>query len=98
MSMEMEVMAPRHFSSFFMEFWGPGSIRSFKMGLRLGLSCLGCCWMLMLLAFVGGTMSLAFMGVATVIMILEKLPDIGHYISKPLGYVLIMSAGLNLVI
>ena len=54
--------------------------------------------MLMLLAFVGGTMSLAFMGLTTMIMILEKLPDLGHYISKPLGYVLIMSAGLNLVI
>ena len=84
--------------TFFMEFWGPGSMKSFKMGLRLGLSCLGCCWMLMLLAFVGGTMSLAFMGLATVIMTLEKLPDLGHYISKPLGYVLIMSAGLILVI
>ena len=84
--------------TFFMEFWAPGSRQSYKMGLRVGLSCLGCCWMLMLLAFVGGTMSLAFMGLATVIMILEKLPDLGHYISKPLGYVLIMSAGLNLVI
>ncbi len=84
--------------TFFMEFWAPGSMQSYKMGLRLGLSCLGCCWMLMLLAFVGGTMSLAFMGLATVIMILEKLPGLGHYISKPLGYVLIISAGLNLVI
>ena len=84
--------------TFFMEFWAPGSRQSYKMGLRVGLSCLGCCWMLMLLAFVGGTMSLAFMGLATMIMILEKLPDLGHYISKPLGYVLIMSAGLNLVI
>ena len=84
--------------AFFMEFWGPGSMTSLKMGLRLGLTCLGCCWMLMLLAFVGGTMSLAFMGLATVIMTLEKLPDLGHYISKPLGYVLIMSAGLNLLI
>ncbi len=84
--------------TFFMEFWAPGVLHSYKMGLRLGLSCLGCCWMLMLLAFVGGTMSLAFMGLATVIMTLEKLPDLGHYISKPLGYVLIMSAGLNLLI
>ena len=84
--------------TFFMEFWGPGSVQSYKMGLRLGLSCLGCCWMLMLLAFVGGTMSLAFMGLVTMIMILEKLPDLGHYISKPLGYVLIIVAGLNLVV
>ena len=83
---------------FFMEFWRPGSIQSFKMGLRLGLSCLGCCWMLMLLAFVGGTMSFAFMGLATLIMVLEKLPQLGNYISKPLGYLLILGASLNLLI
>lgn len=84
--------------AFFMEFWGPSYAQSFKMGLRLGLSCLGCCWVLMLLAFVGGTMSLAFMGLATVIMVFEKLPKLGEYISKPLGYLLIASACINMVI
>ena len=54
--------------------------------------------MLMLLAFVGGTMSLAFMGLATVIMVFEKLPKLGEYISKPLGYLLIASACINMVI
>ena len=83
---------------FFMEFWSEGRMASFKMGLRLGLSCLGCCWMLMFLAFVGGTMSLMFMGLATAIMVFEKLPKLGYYISKPLGYVLILSAGLNAVL
>ena len=84
--------------TFFMEFWSEGRMASFKMGLRLGLSCLGCCWMLMLLAFVGGTMSLMFMGLATAIMVLEKLPKLGNYISKPLGYVLVVAAGLNVVL
>ncbi len=84
--------------TFFMEFWSPGYQQAFKMGLRLGLSCLGCCWMLMLLAFVGGTMNLAFMGLATVIMVLEKLPNLGEYISRPLGYILIGSGCLNLLI
>ena len=84
--------------TFFIEFWSEGWLASFKMGLRLGLSCLGCCWMLMLLAFVGGTMSLAFMGLATVIMVVEKLPKLGDYISKPLGYVLMLAAGINLII
>ena len=84
--------------TFFMEFWSEGRMASLKMGLRLGLSCLGCCWMLMLLAFVGGTMSLLFMGLATVIMVLEKLPKLGDYISIPLGYVLVFSAGLNVVL
>jgi predicted metal-binding membrane protein len=65
-----------------MQHWEEGPLRN---GVRLGLVCLGCCWALMLLAFVGGTMNLAFMGLATVIMILEKLPELGRYVTKPLG-------------
>jgi predicted metal-binding membrane protein len=65
-----------------MQYWDEGALRN---GVRLGLVCLGCCWALMLLAFVGGVMNLAFMGLATVIMILEKLPDIGRWLTRPLG-------------
>ncbi len=43
------------------------------MGLKHGRDCLGCCWALMLLAFIGGTMNLAWMGFAMVLMTLEKL-------------------------
>lgn len=75
---------------FFLQHWDEGALR---MGLRLGGTCLGCCWALMLLAFVGGVMSLAFMGIATVIMIVEKLPEIGRYISRPLGVALFAVAG-----
>ena len=46
----------------------------------------------MLLAFVGGVMNLAFMGLATLIMVLEKLPDIGRWLTRPLGGVLIASS------
>ncbi|EDZ45587.1 conserved hypothetical protein [Rhodobacterales bacterium Y4I] len=74
---------------FFMQHWDEGPLRN---GLRLGLVCLGCCWALMLLAFAGGTMNIAFMGLATVIMILEKLPDLGRYITKPLGAGLVVAA------
>lgn len=69
--------------TFFMEHWEEGP---FKMGVRLGAVCLGCCWALMLLGFVGGVMSLGFMGLATIIMIIEKMPDYGKYISAPLGF------------
>ncbi|SDD80625.1 DUF2182 domain-containing protein [Ruegeria marina] len=69
--------------TFFMQHWDEGPLRN---GIRLGLVCLGCCWALMLLAFVGGVMNLAFMGLATVIMVLEKLPEIGRYVTRPLGF------------
>ncbi len=71
--------------SFFMQHWDDGP---WRMGLRLGATCVGCCWALMLLAFVGGVMSLAFMGLATLIMTLEKLPDLGRWIDRPLGVAL----------
>ena len=75
--------------SFFLQHWEEGAVR---MGLRLGATCLGCCWALMLLAFVGGVMSLAFMGLATLIMVIEKLPEIGRWISRPLGVALLGGA------
>ncbi|MGR3759197.1 DUF2182 domain-containing protein [Roseobacteraceae bacterium NS-SX3] len=75
--------------TFFMQHWDEGPLRN---GVRLGLVCLGCCWALMLLAFAGGTMNIAFMGLATVIMVLEKLPELGRYITKPLGAGLVLWA------
>jgi predicted metal-binding membrane protein len=76
--------------TFFMQHWDEGPWRN---GLRLGLVCLGCCWALMALGFVGGVMNLVFMGLATLIMALEKLPDIGRYITRPLGFGLLAGAG-----
>ncbi|MEO0403141.1 MAG: DUF2182 domain-containing protein, partial [Pseudomonadota bacterium] len=55
--------------------------------------CVGCCWGFMALGFVGGVMSLAWMGLATLFMVLEKLPQIGHAVTKPMGAILIV-AGL----
>ncbi|MGV6849024.1 MAG: DUF2182 domain-containing protein [Marinibacterium sp.] len=73
----------------FLQHWEAGA---FGIGLRLGLTCLGCCWALMLLAFVGGVMNLAFMGVAMALMTLEKLPEIGRYVTRPLGGLMIAAA------
>lgn len=76
--------------TFFMQHWDEGPFRN---GVRLGLACLGCCWALMLLAFVGGVMNLAFMGLAMVVMATEKLPDLGRRITAPLGYLLLATGG-----
>lgn len=78
---------------FFMQHWDEGPWRN---GLRLGAVCLGCCWALMLLGFVGGVMNLAFMGLAMVLMTLEKLPEIGRFLTKPLGGGLIVLAAAQL--
>lgn len=79
-------------TAFFFAHWRPGLPAAFRMGVWLGLDCLGCCWALMLLAFVGGTTNLLFMGAATLLMVLEKLPDIGRPLTQPVGF-LLLSAG-----
>ncbi len=74
----------------FVAHWQEGPTR---LGLRLGLACLGCCWALMALAFVGGTMNLLWMGGAMVLMTLEKLPGPGPVLTLPLGLALLGAAG-----
>jgi len=81
--------------TFFMQHWDEGP---WRMGLRLGAICLGCCWALMALAFVGGTMNLLWMGIAMVLMTLEKLPDLGRRLTRPLGFGLLAAAGLALFV
>jgi predicted metal-binding membrane protein len=83
---------------FFMGKWQDGLSGAFRMGLHLGAICLGCCWALMLLAFVAGTMNLAFMGLAMVLMTFEKLPQLGRYLTVPVGFALLGSAAAILII
>ena len=62
----------------------------FLTGLRLGLWCLGCCFFLMLLCIIAGVMNFFWMGLIAIIILLEKLPDIGQFVSRPLGVILIV--------
>ncbi len=80
--------------TFFMQHWRPGPAAALSMGLRLGALCLGCCWALMALGFIGGTMNLIWMGAATLFMTLEKLPEIGRWLTRPAGWALILAGGV----
>jgi predicted metal-binding membrane protein len=42
---------------FLTRYWRGGARGAFGMGLRHGLFCLGCCWAVMVLLFVGGLMN-----------------------------------------
>ena len=79
---------------YFLGHWRSGFAGGLHMGLGLGGFCVGCCWGFMLLGFAGGVMNLAWMGLATLVMVIEKLPQIGHYIIKPMGFALILGAGV----
>ncbi len=77
--------------TYFLGHWRTGFAGGVRMGLGLGAFCVGCCWGFMALGFVGGVMSLLWMGLATLFMVIEKLPQIGHYVTKPAGVLLILA-------
>jgi predicted metal-binding membrane protein len=52
-------------------------IAAFRSGTRHGLTCLGCCWALMLLLFAGGVMNLAVIATLTAIVFFEKVAPFG---------------------
>ena len=82
--------------SYFIGHWRTGLGGSARMGISLGAYCVGCCWLFMVLGFAGGVMNFLWMGLATLMMVLEKLPQLGHFLVKPLGGILILS-GLSVV-
>lgn len=79
---------------YFLGRWRTGFDGGLRMGAGLGAFCVGCCWGFMALGFAGGMMNLAWMGLATLFMVLEKVPQIGHYLTKPMGVALILGAGV----
>ncbi len=53
--------------------WWEGTAGALRMGLRHGLYCVGCCWVLMALLFVTGVMNLLWVAVITAFVLLEKV-------------------------
>lgn len=58
---------------FLVRYWQPGRYGALVLGLRHGVYCLGCCWMLMALLFVGGVMNLLWIAGLTALVAAEKL-------------------------
>jgi predicted metal-binding membrane protein len=69
--------------------WRPGPRGALQMGLRHGAYCLGCCWLLMLLLFVGGLMNLIWIGGLALFVLVEKLAPAGHWIGRIAGAALV---------
>jgi predicted metal-binding membrane protein len=79
---------------FFLEHWMPGSWGAVRMGLRHGISCVGCCWMLMLLMFVGGAMSVLTMAALCGFILAERLLPPGPWVSRIPGAAMIVWGAL----
>lgn len=81
---------------FFVENWRPGRLSTLRLGVWLGGICIGCCWALMLLGFVGGVMSLLWMGAATLFIIAEKMPWADRSLPFASGLILLGGAAMQL--
>jgi predicted metal-binding membrane protein len=77
--------------SFVMEHWRGRRERlhALWLGMHHGLSCIGCCWSLMLLMFVVGVGNLGWMLALGAVMAAEKNLPWGRRLSAPLGLGLI---------
>ena len=75
--------------SFVMRRGGSSAGSAFALGVEHGAYCLGCCWALMLLLFVGGVMNLWVIVGLTVVVLLEKIGPWGVVASRLVGAVLI---------
>jgi predicted metal-binding membrane protein len=79
--------------------WREGARGALVMGLRHGLFCLGCCWALMLLLFVGGVMNLLWIGLVALIVLLEKVAPAGGWHARIGGVALALwGAGILLTL
>lgn len=66
-----------------------GAKGSFIMGAHHGLFCLGCCWALMALLFVGGVMNLFWITGLALYVLIEKIIIKAGWLDKIMGLILI---------
>jgi predicted metal-binding membrane protein len=70
--------------------------RSLRLGAEHGSLCVGCCWVLMALLFVGGVMNLLWIAGLTIFVLLEKIIPTGRLVPRLAGAAM-AAAGLFLL-
>lgn len=78
--------------TFFLANWRDTASGVLKLGLRQGVYCLGCCWALMLLMLVVGTMNIVWMALFGALMIAEKTVTQSAPLRKATGIALLFAA------
>jgi predicted metal-binding membrane protein len=74
--------------AFLVQHWGNGRLDAVVIGMRHGLYCLGCCWVLMTLLFVGGVMNLIWVASIALLVLVEKTLPWGGRMARMSGVVL----------
>jgi predicted metal-binding membrane protein len=77
-------------AQFISRHWRAGWTGALRLGVMHGAYCLGCCWMLMTLLFVGGVMNVLWVVGLTLLVAGEKLLPGGQYLPRVSGIGLIV--------
>jgi predicted metal-binding membrane protein len=78
---------------FLLSEWRDGRTGALVMGVRHGLYCVGCCWLLMLLLFVVGVMNAAWCAALAALVLAERVLPGGLWLARGAGIVLALSGG-----
>jgi predicted metal-binding membrane protein len=68
----------------------PGAAGALRLGWKHGAYCLGCCWFLMALLFVGGIMNLVWIAGLAVYVLIEKVAPNGQLIARVAGAAMLL--------
>jgi predicted metal-binding membrane protein len=82
---------------FLTRYWRRGPLGRMRAGVWHGAYCLGCCWMLMALLFVGGLMNMLWIAGLALLVLVEKLAPLGPRLSQLAG-VGLMGWGVYLLV
>lgn len=77
-------------AEFLTRHWRPGLDGAVRLGVAHGAYCLGCCWMLMTLLFVGGMMNLLWIAGLTLLVAGEKLLPRGDLVRRTSSIALLL--------
>ena len=84
-------------ADFISRHWRKNRLGAVRMGLEHGLYCVGCCWFLMALLFVGGIMNLVWIAGLAIFVLLEKIAPFGHVFGRVSGLLMIAAGGYLLL-
>jgi predicted metal-binding membrane protein len=85
-------------AQFLTQHWRKGRGGALRMGVEHGMWCVGCCWLLMALLFVGGVMNLVWIALLAVLVLCEKILPASAVTKRLSGALLIVwSIGTLLV-
>jgi len=77
--------------------WRAGTAGAVRLGILHGAYCVGCCWVLMTLLFVGGVMNVAWIIVITILVTAEKLLPVPSILQRTSGAALIAWGAIRLL-